>query len=246
MKCFPLPLAIKLWTIDDMIILAVDTATTSCSVAIIDKKSVLAEVTLLRKETHSKHLMDMIHGAIGFSGLKFSDLDGFAVVRGPGSFTGLRIGIATVKGLAAGLKKPLVGISSLEALAMQTSNSPYLICPLLDAHRGEVYFSRYRFLEGRLKEELEEQVCAPENVMRDINEPCIFVGNGTLLYQKMLSEMMGDSAFFAPIPQNTIKASTVAFLSLNKFQNKDTDDIDRFIPHYIRKSDAELNIFCPR
>jgi tRNA threonylcarbamoyladenosine biosynthesis protein TsaB len=225
-----------------MIILAVDTATTSCSVAIIDKKSVLAEVALLRKETHSKHLMDMIHGAIGFSGLKFSDLDGFAVVRGPGSFTGLRIGIATVKGLAAGLKKPLVGISSLEALAMQTSNSPYLICPLLDAHRGEVYFSRYRFLEGRLKEELEEQVCAPENVMRDINEPCIFVGNGTLLYQKMLSEMMGDSAFFAPIPQNTIKASTVAFLSLNKFQNKDTDDIDRFIPHYIRKSDAELNL----
>ncbi len=225
-----------------MIILAVDTATTSCSVAIIDKKSVLAEVTLIRKETHSKHLMDMIHGAIGFSGLKFSDLDGFAVVRGPGSFTGLRIGIATVKGLAAGLKKPLVGISSLEALAMQASNSPYLICPLLDAHRGEVYFSRYRFLEGRLKEELEEQVCAPENVMRDINEPCIFVGNGILLYQKMLSEMMGDSAFFAPIPQNTIKASTVAFLSLNKFQNKDTDDIDRFIPHYIRKSDAELNL----
>ena len=134
-----------------MIILAVDTATTSCSVAIIDKKCVLAEITLLREETHSKHLMDMIHTAIGFSGLKLSDLDGFAVVRGPGSFTGLRIGITTVKGLAAGLKKPLVGISSLEALAMQASHSPYLICPLLDARRGEVYFSRYRFDRGPFK-----------------------------------------------------------------------------------------------
>jgi tRNA A37 threonylcarbamoyladenosine modification protein TsaB len=89
---------------------------------------------------------------------------------------------------------------------------------------------------------VEEQVCAPENTIRDINEACIFVGNGTLLYQKMLSDMMGGLAFFAPMPQNTIKASTVAFLSLNKFQNKDTDDIDRFIPHYIRKSDAELNL----
>jgi tRNA threonylcarbamoyladenosine biosynthesis protein TsaB len=231
-----------LWTAGDMIILAVDTATTSCSVAIIDKKCVLAEVTLLREETHTKHLMDMIHTAIGFSGLKLSDLDGFAVVRGPGSFTGLRIGITTVKGLAAGLKKPLVGISSLETLAMQASHSPYLICPLLDARRGEVYFSRYRLIEGRLNEEAKEQVCAPENAIRDINEACIFVGNGALLYQKMLSSMMGDSAFFVPMPQNTIKASTVAFLSLNKFQNKDTDDIDRFIPHYIRKSDAELNL----
>ncbi len=225
-----------------MIILAVDTATTTCSVAIIDKKSVLAEVTLLREETHSKHLMDMIHTAIGFSGLKFSDVDGFAVVRGPGSFTGLRIGITTVKGLAAGLKKPLVGISSLEALAAQVSHWPYLICSLLDARRGEVYVSRYRLIEGRLKEAMGAQVCAPENAIRDINEACIFVGNGALLYRKMLSDMMGDAAFFASMPQNTIKASTIAFLSLNKFQNKDTDDVHRFIPHYIRKSDAELNL----
>ena len=229
----------------DMIILAVDTATTSCSVAIVDKMSVLAEVTLLRKETHSKHLMDMIHTAIGFSGLDFSDLDGFAVVRGPGSFTGLRIGITTIKGLAAGLKKPLVGVSSLEALAMQVANWPYLICPLLDACRGEVYFSRYRVVEGRLKAEVAEQVCTPENAIRDMNEACIFVGNGTHLYGEVLRDMMGASAFFAPVPQNTIKASTVAFLSLNKFQNKNTDDIHRFIPRYIRRSDAELNLVKP-
>jgi len=234
-----------LGTTGDMIILAVDTATTSCSVAIVDKKSVLAEVTLLRKETHSKHLMDMIHTAIGFSGLNFSDLDGFAVVRGPGSFTGLRIGITTVKGLAAGLKKPLVGVSSLEALAMQVFNWPYLICPLIDARRGEVYFSRYRVVEGRLKAEVDEQVCPLENAVRDMNEACVFVGNGTHLYGKVLRDMMGASAFFAPMSQNTIKASTVAFLSLNKFQNKDTDDIHRFIPHYIRRSDAELNLIKP-
>lgn len=224
-----------------MIILAVDTATTSCSVAIIDENCVLTEVTLDREETHSKHLMDMIHSAIGFSGLNFSDLDGFAVVKGPGSFTGLRIGISTVKGLAKGFEKPMVGISSLEALAMQASSSPHLICPLLDARRGEVYFSKYRVKDGRLTAEADEQVSSPENAIRDIAEACVFVGNGTLLYRKMLWDMMGASANFAPMPQNTIKASTVAFLSLNKFQNSDTDDIDTFIPHYIRKSDAEIN-----
>jgi tRNA threonylcarbamoyladenosine biosynthesis protein TsaB len=226
----------------DMIILAVDTATTSCSVSIVDENSVLAEVTLLKKETHSKHLMDMIHTALGFSGIEFSDVDGFAVVRGPGSFTGLRIGITTVKGLAAGFKKPIVGISSLEALAMQVSEWPHMICSLLDARRGEVYFSRYRVIQGRLKAASNEQVCPLVKAIQDIDEACMFVGNGTHLYGKMIGDMMGDAAFFAPMPQNTIKASTVAFLSLNKFQNKDTDNIQSFIPHYIRKSDAELNL----
>jgi tRNA threonylcarbamoyladenosine biosynthesis protein TsaB len=225
-----------------MIILAVDTATTSCSVAIVDKKSVLAEVTVLRKETHSRHLMDMIHTAIGFSGLDFSDLDGFAVVRGPGSFTGLRIGITTVQGLAAGSKKPLVGVSSLEALAMQVSNWPYLICPLLDARRGEVYFSRYRFINGRLKKQMEEKVTPPDRAVGDLCESCLFVGNGAWLYKKILLEKLGEFASFAPIIQNTIRASTVAYLSLEKFENSDTDDIGKFMPHYIRKSDAELNL----
>ncbi len=225
-----------------MRILAVDTATTSCSVAIVDKTSLLTEFTLHREETHSKHLMDMINTALKISGLNISDMDGFAVTRGPGSFTGLRIGISTIKGLAAASGRPIVGVSSLEALATQASLSSDLICPLLDARRGEVYFSRYRFINGRLKKQMEEKVTPPDRAVGDLCESCLFVGNGAWLYKKILLEKLGEFASFAPIIQNTIRASTVAYLSLEKFENSDTDDIGKFMPHYIRKSDAELNL----
>ncbi|MBW2597806.1 MAG: tRNA (adenosine(37)-N6)-threonylcarbamoyltransferase complex dimerization subunit type 1 TsaB [Deltaproteobacteria bacterium] len=93
----------------DMKILAVDTATKSCSVAVVQEKSLLAEITTGRKQTHSKHLMEMINRVMGLSGLSLSELDGFAVTRGPGTFTGLRIGISSVKGLSAASGKPIVG-----------------------------------------------------------------------------------------------------------------------------------------
>jgi tRNA threonylcarbamoyladenosine biosynthesis protein TsaB len=225
-----------------MRVLAVDTATTSCSVAIVDKTSLLSEFTLYREQTHSKHLMDMIKAALRMSGLNFSDLDGFAVTRGPGSFTGLRIGISTIKGLAVVLEKPVVGVSSLEALALQVSYSRDLICPILDARKGEVYFSRYRFLNGHLKNQTKERVAPPDKAVDDFSESCLFVGNGALLYKEIILEKMGKFASFAPLIQNTIRASTLAYLSMAKFEKNDTDDIEKISPYYIRKSDAELNL----
>jgi tRNA threonylcarbamoyladenosine biosynthesis protein TsaB len=225
-----------------MKILAVDTATTSCSVAIVDKTSLLSEFTIDREETHSKHLMDMIKTVLRMSDLNFSDLDGFAVIRGPGSFTGLRIGISTIKGLAVASEKPVVGVSSLEALALQASYSCDLICPILDARKGEVYFSRYRFLNGHLKKQIKECVAPPDKAIDNLNESCLFVGKGALLYKEMILEKMGKLASFAPMIQNTIRASTLAYLSMVKFENNDIDDVDKIFPYYIRKSDAELNL----
>ena len=225
-----------------MRILAVDTATTSCSVAIVDKTSLLSEFTIDREETHSKHLMDMIKAVLRMAGINFSDLDGFAVTRGPGSFTGLRIGISTIKGLAVASEKPVVGVSSLEALAFQVSYSRDLICPILDARKGEVYFSRYRFLNGHLKKQTKERVAPPDKAVDDLNESCLFVGNGALLYKEMILEKMGGLASIAPMIQNTIRASTMAYLSMAKFEKNDTDDIEKIMPYYIRKSDAELNL----
>lgn len=225
-----------------MRILAVDTATTSCSVAIVDKTSLLSEFTIDREETHSKHLMDMIKSVLRMAGLNFSDLDGFAVTIGPGSFTGLRIGLSTIKGLAVASEKPVVGVSSLEALAFQVSYSRDLICPILDARKGEVYFSRYRFLNGHLKKQTKERVAPPDKAVDDLNESCLFVGNGALLYKEMILEKMGGLASIAPMIQNTIRASTMAYLSMTKFEKNDTDDIEKIMPYYIRKSDAELNL----
>ena len=223
-----------------MKILAVDTAVKSCSVAIVDKESVLAEITLRREQTHSKHLMEMINAAIKLSGIIVSELDGFAVTRGPGSFTGLRIGISSIKGMAAATRKPLVGVSSLDALAMQCFFSQYLICPLLDARRGEVYFSRYRFKGNILKKEIDEQVLPPGKAVCDINEASIFVGDGAFVYQKVIRDKLGALAHFALPCQSTIRASTIANIGMDRFKNNDTDDISGFVPFYIRKSYAEL------
>jgi tRNA threonylcarbamoyladenosine biosynthesis protein TsaB len=225
-----------------MRILAVDTAAASCSVAILDQAALAAELTLNKKETHSKHLMEMIHAILKISGFGLSDVDGFAVTKGPGSFTGLRIGISTIKGLAAASGKPIVGVSSLEALAVQVPFFPDLICPLIDARKGEVYFSRYRFINGHLEKQTNEQVTRPEKALDHLKESCLFVGNGALLYKNKILEILGRFAFFAPITHNTIRASTVAYLSIARFKSEKTDEIEKFSPHYIRRSDAELKI----
>jgi tRNA threonylcarbamoyladenosine biosynthesis protein TsaB len=225
-----------------MRILAVDTATSSCSVAIVDRASLAAEFTLNRKETHSKHLMEMINTVLKMSGFDLCAVDGFAVTKGPGSFTGLRIGISTIMGLAVASEKPIVGVSSLEALAAQAPFFSNLICPLIDARKGEVYFSRFRFINGHLKKQTDEQVTRPEIAMDNIKESCLFVGNAALLYKTIIMEKLSPFASFAPVVHNTIRASTVARLSMAKFKSKNADKIENFSPNYIRRSDAELKI----
>ena len=224
-----------------MKILAVDTATTSCSVAVTNDGKLVAELTTSKKETHSKHLMELIHSVLENAGFGVGDLDGLAVTIGPGSFTGLRIGISTIKGLALALVKPVVGVSTLKALAYQCGQTPHLICPLLDARKGEVYAATYGFNEGRLIQKTGARAMIPEAVVEDIKSPCVFIGTGARLYRQQIVTAAGDLAHFVPEGQNTIKASSVAFLSLPRFEANDTDGIDGLVPRYIRKSDAELN-----
>ena len=224
-----------------MKILAVDTATKSCSVAIIEAGSLSAELTTLKDQTHSKHLMELIHNGLGMSGFSAADLDGLAVTIGPGSFTGLRIGISTIKGLAHALDKPVVGISSLDALAWQCADRSYLICALLDARKGEVYSATYRYSDDTLTPKSPENASAPETALQKIKEPCVFIGSGAQLYRRNISTVLGDLAHFAPKSQNNIRASSVAFLSMQRFETLDTVAVADLVPHYIRKSDAELN-----
>jgi tRNA threonylcarbamoyladenosine biosynthesis protein TsaB len=225
-----------------MKILAVDTATKSCSVAIVDKESLLAEMTVVNEQTHTKHLLEMINLVIKHSGLNLSDLNGFAVTRGPGSFTGLRIGISSVKGFAAAQGKPIAGVSSLDALARQVSFSPHLICSLIDARRDEVYSSKYRYKDGNLKKEGKEQAVSPIDVLDEIDEPCIFVGSGAVQYRNVINDKLGEYAYFAQAYENTIRASTIARLGMDRFEIDDTDDVETFVPNYIRKSNAQLKL----
>ncbi len=211
----------------------------SCSVAMTDDGYLRAELTTANNQTHSRHLMGMINTVCGMSELEVADVDGFAVTIGPGSFTGLRIGISTIKGLAFSFSKPVVGVSSLDVLARQCTQSTYLICPLLDARKKEVYFCRYRFQHSELKKEGSERVALPGEAIRGIREPCLFVGNGAILYQEKISDELGELAHFAAGSQHTIRASTAAGLSVSRFNRQETDDVALLVPHYIRKSDAE-------
>ena len=224
-----------------MKILAVDTATNSCSVAATDDGKLVTELTISKDETHSKHLMESIHSVLENAGFSVADLDGLAVTVGPGSFTGLRIGISTIKGLAHALGKPVVGVSTLEALALQCGQTPHLICPLLDARKGEVYAATYCFNGGQLIQKTGARAVIPDAVVADIKSPCLFIGTGAQLYRQRIVAAAGNLAHFVAEDQNAIKASSVALLSMPRFEDNDTDEIGGLVPHYIRKSDAELN-----
>lgn len=225
-----------------MKILAVDTATQSCSVAVTSDGALCAELTTVRKQTHSKHLMELIHSVLEIAGFRVADVDGLAVTVGPGSFTGLRVGISTVKGFAYALDKPVVGVSSLKALAWQCAATSYLICPLIDARKGEVYCATYRFSEDQLIQKTGARAMTPEAVIAEIKTPCMFIGTGARLYRQSIDTALGSLAHFVPGDQNIIRASSVAILSMSRFEANDTDETAGLVPHYIRKSDAELNV----
>ena len=223
-----------------MKVLAVDTATNSCSVALTDNGLVSAELTTLKDQTHSKHLMELIDSVFEIAGVGVREMDGFAVTIGPGSFTGLRIGISTIKGLAHAVGKPVVGISSLKALAWQCADKKHLIYPFLDARRGEVYWATYRFEGAHLVQKEPERATAPEAALDHIKNPCVFIGNGAQLYRQQIKAKLGSFAHFAPKDNDILRASSIAFLSIERFNAGDIDEAAGLMPHYIRKSDAEL------
>ncbi|MBW1695969.1 MAG: tRNA (adenosine(37)-N6)-threonylcarbamoyltransferase complex dimerization subunit type 1 TsaB [Deltaproteobacteria bacterium] len=224
-----------------MQILAVDTATKSCSVAIASEESLIAEATIVSSQTHSRHLMTLIDRVLQMAQLQIQDLDGFAVTKGPGSFTGLRIGIGVIKGLAAATDKPLLGVPTLDVLARQTGVVHSLIIPVIDARRQEVYFSRYRYHNGSLENETAVRALPIEKAIEGIEESCVFIGDGALLYREEISKRLGDVARFAPSYQHTIRGSTVALMGIERLLKGEVDCAETFVPYYVRKSDAEIS-----
>ncbi len=226
-------------------ILAVDTATRCCSVAVQVGGRLVAETAVLSDRTHSEHLMGMIQAVLKSANLTVQAIDGMAVSIGPGSFTGLRIGISTVKGLALAGDKPCVGVSSLEALAGACLPWPQSIWALMDARKGEVYAGRYREHGGRLEQLTPEQVLPLEDVLRTIDSPHLFIGDGAERYQERIRSVLGDRAEFVPPERNFPRAGTLARLAQPRLAGRvRAFDANLLVPHYLRQSDAELRIRC--
>jgi tRNA threonylcarbamoyladenosine biosynthesis protein TsaB len=221
-----------------MNLLAVDTSTTSCSAALFCGDRLLAEVVYAAGKTHSRHLMSMIHRILEECRCEPADVGGIAVTRGPGTFTGLRIGISTVKGLAEATGTPVVGVSSLAALAFPFALHDCPVVAMIDARRGEIYYTQYR---GSTQPATRVSVGAPETVAAALPENAILVGSGALLYRRVF-ENRSPRIRFADTMQHVIRAASVGRLALERFRKQDVDPIDALIPEYVRKSDAQIQM----
>jgi len=225
-----------------MKVLGIDTSTPCGSIGLIHGQNVISEYILNVSVTHSERLLGAIDLVLRRAGCALDDLDGFAISLGPGSFTGVRIGVSTVKGLAYAVQKPVVGVSTLDVLASQVSPTPYLICPIIDARKGEVYSAFYRYEESDRPKRLSEfQALRPEVLSRMLNERTIFLGDGVKAYGDDLRNWLKSFAIFSPPTLHIPYGSAVARLGVELLQRGEVLDLAAFTPLYVRRSDAELN-----
>ena len=215
-------------------------------VALVEDDRVISEFSLNLQTTHSQRLLPTIVQLLESSDCPIELIDGFAVALGPGSFTGLRIALSSIKGLAMASGRPVVGVSTLEALSLNLYSSRHLVCPLLDARKQEVYTALFRFdQEENLVKLKEESVIPPEAILAEIKQTTVFLGDGADIYRDLIRERLGSRALFAPINLRYPRAVNVARLALPLFQKGETMEIDTLIPTYLRRSEAELK-FSPR
>jgi len=223
-----------------MRLLAVDTSTQSCGVAVVDGEGLLSESLFASRQTHSRHLLGMVEETLARTGLALLDLDGFAVTRGPGSFTGLRIGMSVVKGLAEVAGKPVAGISTLEALARGAVLAGKPVLAMLDARKGEVYAALYKpDGKGGVTELLPPEAVCPDVLLRRIDAEVLCIGTGARAYAASIGEVLGEQALCAP-EYDTIRPGVVASLALEAFSRGEATEAAALSPLYLRKSDAEI------
>ncbi len=224
------------------ILLTIQTASPAGSVALSDGAHLLAEFNLDSRKTPTEWLLAAIEDLLVKTGLTKDSLDAIGIVRGPGAFTGLRVGLATAKGLALALGCPLVGVSSLQCLAMQLPFTQMPICVMLDARKQEVYSCLYRWESGFPRALSEEQVVKPEKLLAEITADTLFVGNGALVYRSLIVRQLASRAHFSPDFLNLPRAGAAAVLALSEWQSGGTSSADEMMPSYLRPSEAELNL----
>lgn len=226
-----------------MIVLSIDSASKVATAALLDENNLIAEYTINNKLEHSTLIMDIVDKLLKDSSLDIDDVDGFVVSKGPGSFTGLRIGMATVKGLSFGSNKPYISISSLDALAYSLVNFNGIICPIMDALRSSVYTCLYKGNNGELEKltdysalELDELI----ELLKEKGEDVIFTGDAVNKHKDYLLEHLPNS-IFAPNHLSVIRASSLGELGIKMLLNNECDDLNSS-PFYLKKPQAQREL----
>jgi tRNA threonylcarbamoyladenosine biosynthesis protein TsaB len=225
-----------------MKILGLDTATSCGSIGIIDDDEVIAEYALHREETLSARLLPAIQTLLAEARLDLHEIDGIAVSLGPGSFTGLRVGLSAVKGLALGVERAVAGVPTLDALACNLPYTPYHICPLLNARKGEIYAALYKNgVAGHVEQLTPYQALSPAALIKQIPpQETVFLGDGVKVCRDLIVERLAEKAFFAPLHLGFLRGTTIAELGLKRILKGGRDDISSLVPIYVRPPDAEI------
>jgi len=223
-----------------MRILAVDTSGPFAGAALMEDGVVTHEIAACHGLTHSQTSLPMVEQALEAAGLAPADIDLFAAVTGPGSFTGVRIGVCEVKGLAHACGKKVVGVDALEALAMNAFGFPGVVCPILDARRSQVYCAAFRFSSGSLPARLlpDEALPLAEFLARlPQDERCLFLGDGLKVHFPAVRAALGERAVAAPAPAAYLRASAACFIA----QQRAGEAVDAMAlePAYLRAPQAE-------
>jgi tRNA threonylcarbamoyladenosine biosynthesis protein TsaB len=223
-----------------MRVLAIETSTLAGGAALLDGDQLVGEYVLNVRTTHSERLLAAVDRLLQDAGWTLTSLEGLAVAVGPGSFTGLRIGVSTVKGLAYSLRIPVVAVSTLEALAWTLPFTRHPICPVLDARKGEVYAALFHWEGERLVRDWEDQALAPGELCERLGGPVVFVGDGIPAYGSLLKERLGALASFAPPARRVPSPACVGQLGQAALAAGQTVDPVVLAPRYLRPSEAEL------
>ncbi len=220
-----------------MLTLAFDTSSKTAAVALLRDNNVLYDNIIITDLKHSEVLLPAIDHALKAISIKIEDVDLFACTIGPGSFTGLRIGVSTLQGLMLATGNPAVGISSLAALALNAGKTSKLICSMMDAGRGQVYTAFYRYDKNEYLEQIgEEQAVQPENMLFDVDEEINLVGDGAINYAHIICKNK-KIVINSKLPKY-ISASSVGILGVNKFYRNDLLSTERLTPVYLRPAGA--------
>src|SRR5574337_45842 len=223
-----------------MLVMGIDTSTMQGGVALISGQGVICEYTLNVRATYSERLLPLIDRALQDARITPDQIDGVAVAVGPGSFTGLRIGLSTAKGLAAAGGQPCVGISTLEAMAWTLPFCAYQICPILDARKGEIYSALFRHDADRIIRLADDAAVTLDIVLNRIEQPTVCLGDGLAVCEELIQARLKGLALLAPLAGRGGRPAAVAELGRRRLLRGHQDNLAELAPQYLRPSEAEL------
>jgi tRNA threonylcarbamoyladenosine biosynthesis protein TsaB len=225
----------------DVKLLTIQTATPAGSVALTAGEHLRGELYYDVRRPHGSWLLGAVEQLLVTAGMTVAELDGFGVTIGPGSFTGLRVGLGTVKGLALATGKAVAGVSTLQTLAMQAPHARQPVCALLDARKKEVYAGIFSCHEGWPRPLAVERVLPPEQLLAELQGEMLFVGDGATVYRTLIARQLGSRAHFLPAAYDPPRAAHAALLATRAFAAGQALPPGGINPVYIRPSEAELN-----